>query len=534
MTPPLPAAPLGNTWASVLAIGILTVFVVRYLKSPWRKVPPGPRGLPLLGNVREFADTRWLTSSAVKNMYGDIMHLRVPGQSVVVLNSQRVAADLLDRRAATSSDRPHLILASEIYTGDMVMALLPYGDQWRRMRRASHEGMSAAAVKNYHPIQEKEALILALDMLADGTRWEGHLRRHSASLIMSVLYDKPTTLDASDESVQKINEHAMRMMLVTLPGSNWVQIFPWMKHIPSRFAKWKRTGLEWFAHDSKVFQGLMDHVRAKPYPQPDRGATATQSTGTESPSLGATLIAQQKRSGLSDLENAWLASTLFVAGAETTASSLAWWLVAMLEYPAVQARAQAELDAVVGRERAPTFSDMPALPYVRAMVKELVRWRPVLALGLPHCTTQDEWYAGMFIPKGSICFANLKPCNHDPTVYGADAARFNPARHLDAEGQLKPGPPDTKDEGHVGYGLGRRICIGRHLANDTMFMAIATVLWAMTISRAKDEHGVEIPVDEEAFVDYQLVQRPAPFKLSITPRFPEALGILTEEREAQR
>ncbi|KAI0056009.1 hypothetical protein BV25DRAFT_1778561, partial [Artomyces pyxidatus] len=76
---------------------------------------------------------------------GEIMYLRVPGMSIIVLNSLRVAADLLDRRATIYSDRPRLILTSEIYTGGPETAFAPYGDVWRRMKRAAHEGLNAIA-----------------------------------------------------------------------------------------------------------------------------------------------------------------------------------------------------------------------------------------------------------------------------------------------------------------------------------------------------------------------------------------------------
>ncbi|KAI0314561.1 cytochrome P450, partial [Amylostereum chailletii] len=91
-----------------------------------------------------------------------------------------------------------------------------------------------------------------------------------------------------------------------------------------------------------------------------------------------------------------------------------------------------------------------------AMVKETLRWAPVGPVGLPHCSTEDDYYEGYFIPKGTIVMANVWLLNRDPGVYGEDAAHFNPARHLDANGQLAPGPEDTKEEGHVTYGFGRR------------------------------------------------------------------------------
>jgi cytochrome P450 len=145
------------------------------------------------------------------------------------------------------------------------------------------------------------------------------------------------------------------------------------------------------------------------------------------------------------------------AGAETTSAVMAWWMLAMTIYPDVQARAQAELDAVIGRDRLPTFADFDKLPYIQAMTKEALRWRPVDPIGLPHRSSEDDWYEGHYIPKGSIVIANVWALHRDRDAYGADADHFNPARHLDDNGQLAPGPPDAAAEGHFTYGFGRRV-----------------------------------------------------------------------------
>jgi cytochrome P450 len=104
----------------------------------------------------------------------------------------------------------------------------------------------------------------------------------------------------------------------------------------------------------------------------------------------------------------------------------------MLAYPETQACAHAELDAVIGRTRLPTFADYPHLPYIRAMVKELLRWRPIAPIITPHRCTEDDWYEGMFIPKGTICLPNAWHMNRDPEIFGKNTEDFDPARYLDA------------------------------------------------------------------------------------------------------
>jgi len=173
----------------------------------------------------------------------------------------------------------------------------------------------------------------------------------------------------------------------------------------------------------------------------------------------------------------------------------------MITHPWIQKRAQDELDAVVGRSRTPTFADAPNLPYIQALVKESLRWRPALPLGIPHTTTEDDWYEGMFIPKGTSCMVNTWQCHHDPASYGPDAGSFNPERFLDEHGKLIPGPVETHDDGHSTYGFGRRACVGKHAANDSLFIDIATVLWASQLEHARDENGKEIPIDADTPID---------------------------------
>ena len=177
----------------------------------------------------------------------------------------------------------------------------------------------------------------------------------------------------------------------------------------------------------------------------------------------------------------------------------------MIAYPETQSHAHAELDAVVGRERLPTFSDYPNLPYVRAMVKEILRWRPAAPLAAPHRLTEDDWYEEMFIPKGTICIPNVWHMNRDPEVYGENAEHFDPARHLETDGEVAPSPSDAREEGHVSYGFGRRLCVGRHMANNSLFIDIAIMLWATNIERRKDASGEALPLNVDGFVDHGVV-----------------------------
>ena len=98
------------------------------------------------------------------------------------------------------------------------------------------------------------------------------------------------------------------------------------------------------------------------------------------------------------------------------------------------------------------------------------------ACGLPHLSTKDDWYSGMSIPKGAIMTANIWHLNREPEFYGVDATHFNPARCLDANGEVAPCPPEPKEERHVTLGFGNGSV---QVANNSLFIHISMMLWGV-------------------------------------------------------
>ncbi|KAH8993954.1 cytochrome P450 [Lactarius akahatsu] len=373
-----------------VVLGLALIIVVRYFRSPWRRVPPGPRGLPLIGNASELRDKVWLFSQRLQTK--DVMYLSALGQPILFLNSLKAASELLDRRGTIYSARPRLIMAQEIISGGLLFGFLNVDDtkclargRWRRSRRAAHQGLTKAAVRNYHSILRKEGVLLTSALLADPGALEKHFERTTASTMMSILYDYPTLRSENEKSVKEAVAYADRMSGSAAPGAYLVELLPWMLHIPERFARWKYEGNRDFTRFNTLFESLFN-----------RALVGMDPEGSERPSISASVFEDSGDNQLSRQEMAWLAGALFVAVAETTSTTMSWWTLAMIAHPEVQKRAHIELDTVVGRSRTPTFSDAPNLPYIQAIVKEILRWRPALPFSLPHSTTEDDWYNGMF------------------------------------------------------------------------------------------------------------------------------------------
>lgn len=184
---------------------------------------------------------------------------------------------------------------------------------------------------------------------------------------------------------------------------------------------------------------------------------------------------------------------LMEAGADTTANQILTLVLALAKNPHVQAKARKELDAVCGTERAPLFSDFARLPYINATIKEGLRWRPTSDLGLSHTVTRDDYYNGMFVPKGSTIFVGVWAMHMDEQYY-PDRDTFNPDRVLEQSSKLANDfavGPDYAHRDHYGYGAGRHICPGMHLVERSMWRITAKLLW--TRSRAKYSLSTRTP-----------------------------------------
>ncbi|KAH8977255.1 cytochrome P450 [Lactarius hatsudake] len=492
-------------------VSLVLWLTARLAQGAFRYLPPGPRGLPFIGDVKHASDQAWLASPQRKDDYGELMYLSVFGQGILVVNSQRVAVDLLEKRSNIYSDRPQYISLGEFLTENLSFVFTGYNDLWRRFRRPAVEGFSKSVVPDFYPIQSREAIMLALSLMKSPPM-KKHFQRHAWSVVLSINYHLPPVESEDDPVVLEIVNQVQRVLHEIQPGARLVEYFPWMKYIPSRFAKWKRDAQYWFIQDSLRYERLLSKV------------ADDLAKGIDRPSFGATLIKNQDKYHLSEREQAWLVGDMLSAGGETTSTTLHWWLLALLAHPEVQVRAHAELDEVVGCARPPTFADLPSLPFIRAMVKEALRWSPATPFGVPHVSSADDWYEGMSIPQGTIILPNMRVINFDTAVFGTDSAHFNPARYLDEKGQVKV-LMEGREEGHMTFGYGRRVCPGRFAAEGTLVIDFATLLWALRFERPE---GAEGELDVNTHVHSGLVAYPVPFECKAVPRFAEAEALLKE------
>ncbi|KAH7928202.1 cytochrome P450 [Leucogyrophana mollusca] len=467
---------------SALALFLLISTWLRPTIEDRVPLPPGPQPLPLVGNLFALDRARpWLTYTEWGKRYGELVTVRLFGKVYIIVNSAKVAKALIDRHSAVYSDRP-VIATSKLFGMDFNTAHLRYGDRWRAHRKMFHQVFRAEAVTTYHSLQTQKAHQLVRDLLDSPENFIRHLGSMSTSVIMAIVYGYEMS-PQNDPFVEGISKLVgMTSSALTPEKAIILGAIPLLQRLPAWFpgAGFKRSATQCRKLAPEVITAPFDLVKER------------MASWTASQSMVSDLLEQidQKDRVAQEQVIKDCATSAFLAGADSTQATLLTFVMAMVLHPEAQTRAQAEIDAVVGKDRLPDFSDRPSLPYVDAVLRETQRWGALVPLAVPHVAISDVVYEGYLIPKGAAVITNLWAMAKDNNVY-SDPAQFNPERHITRDGRLSETFTD------VSWGFGRRVCPGRYLADASVWIAIASILATLNIGKATGKAGYEIEITPE-------------------------------------
>lgn len=474
---------------------------------PKPPLPPGPKSYPVIGHLLsipgEYGHIGY--SELGKQLNSDLISLSVFGTTLVILNKQEDAINLLEKRSATYSDRTCALMTSDPSMLDWgnFASLTGYGDRWRRYRRLMNPWLSRQAVTAFEESQERAATRLLQRLLGDGQQTksshdvEAELYLSvSAALTLSIYGHEPAS--SSDDFLVRSQSVFSYLSKCLLPSNYHVNTFPILKYVPEWFpgAGWKRDVKRWreeknsFVNDT--YQLGLENMRKD----------------GNKPLIIASLRNQALKLGLSQEEAddhvAQLAVTLFSGGTDTTVNTLLIFFLAMVLHPEVQKQAQKELDSVVGATRLPSFQDRAQLGYIGRIIQETFRWYPTTPVAFPHTCFQDDTYQGYSIPKGAIVIGNVWAMTRDEQVY-KDPEVFNPDRFLDSSTPTSPL-----------FGWGRRRCPGAHFAEASLFITIASILMIFDIKPVQDRDGNDILPSRR--MTNSIIMAPEPFTFRLIPR----------------
>jgi len=387
------------------------------------------------------------------------------------------------------------------------LVLIPYGQRFRNYRKFFYQVIgSNSSMSLFYPVEELETHRFLKRVLKNPDDLVAHIRQTAGAIIMRIAYGYE--VKEKDPFLASVNRAVDQFSLSTAPGGFLVNLVPSLRYLPAWFpgAGFKHTAALWA-------KSLINMVE-----EPYQLVKQKMAAGTADPSFTSRLLEDSiPMTPEQEHDIKWSSASLYSGGADTSVASIHAFFLAMILYPDVARKAQAELDAVIGQDRLPSFSDRENLPYINALVLEVMRWHVVAPTGVPHRVMEDDIHDGYMIPKGALIIPNLWFMLHDPQVY-PDPSRFSPERYLGPQAQ-----PDPRD---VCFGFGRRICPGRMLADSSVFISCSRALAVFDITKYSKNEIVDEPVLEQST---GTISHPKPFKFTIKPRSQKTIDLINAD-----
>ncbi|KAG8752574.1 hypothetical protein FRC11_008236, partial [Ceratobasidium sp. 423] len=457
----LPSLWLGS-WAPVLLLGValgLVLFRVYRVRAN-SLLPPSPPKHWFWGN-KDIVNQPYRfvpLGTDFKDALGDIITTTTPFETFITVNTIELATELLEKHASATANRPRNTMIQELLGWSDGVGFRQHDDRHKKQRRVLASALHATASRSY----ESQHLNSTFDLLRRISRDQRSFQKHTSDIIGDfILRLAYGYTPGQDDSLLAITHRAFSYMAKASAQYFPVNDFPILKYIPAWFPG---GGFQTFGKEGRHFRdmyanGLFEMVFEQ-----------VRSGGAENPSYTSQLLEAKGGANITDMDMElikWTAASLFTGGSTTTVG-LIWSFILMLSlHPEAAKLAQAEIDAVVGRERVPELKDRPDMPYMEALLQEVMRLCPVAPMGIAHTTTEDIQLGGYQIPKNTTINPNIWAMLRDPKHF-ASPNTFDPSRYLKSV-------PDPDPRKYI-FGFGRRICPGQHVANNTTWIMCAGIL----------------------------------------------------------
>ncbi|KAE8370652.1 cytochrome P450 [Aspergillus caelatus] len=462
------------------------------------KLPPGPRGVPIFGNLLYLRKVREDGGHRVHNdlaKYGEMTTLHLGSKTWILLNSKRVVSEIIAKRGSLTNGRSPMPIASGIVSRNGRSLLLP-PSQWMEKRRVMHSLLSGTAMKHYGSWQELESTQMLAEYLFQPERWYRHHYRYANSVVHRIALGE--RLVKSGKELAELQDVVTQF--VDSIGASLVDWFPELDKLPRMLQPWRKHWKRLGDWNEEVYRSWWIPAREK------------VENGTAPPSwVRDVLLHPDTKFTGNDQEAMYVALQLLEAGSDTTREALNIFAMAALSCPDKFQKAREEVDSQCSTTenfRLPGIDDLKKMPYICAMIKELLRWRPIFPFTPDHVLTSDMEFEGYSFPAGVGFVINGIPvCNECE-----DPEDFKPERWLD-------GYETDAAHGLWQFGGGRRICVGYRLAFQGLFINVARLVFCYNYEAAG-------PYDPKRLNHHKTDE---PFPVKATSRSERHIGLILEE-----
>ncbi|NWI95394.1 CP2K6 protein, partial [Pitta sordida] len=493
-------------WSSTASVGLLFILAFLYIlkrgdfwnKNQGKNFPPGPRSLPIIGNLHLFDLKRpYRTYEQLSKEYGPIYSVQMGLRKIVVLSGYETVKEALVNQADAFAERPKIPIFEDASKGYGVV--FSHGENWKVMRRFTLTtlrdfGMGKRAIED-RIVEEYGSLADALAS-QQGKPFDASklINAAVANIIVTILLGKRFDYEDS-RFVRLINLINENMRLAGKPLISMYNIFPYLGFLLGA----KKTILQ--NRDE-----LHDFIKVTFVEQ-----LKNLDKNDQRNFIDAFLVKQQEEksttNGYFHNENLLsLVSNLFIAGVETTTSTLNWGFLLMQKYPEIQRKVHEEIDQVIG-SNPPRIEHRTQMPYTDAVIHEIQRWASILPLNLPHETVTDVTLKGYFIPKGTYIIPFLTSVLRDKSQW-EKPDMFYPEHFLNANGKF------VKKDAFIPFSAGRRTCAGETLAKMELFLFFTSLMQRFSFHPPP---GVSTS-DLDLIPAISLNMIPKPYKMCIVER----------------
>ncbi|XP_041658208.1 cytochrome P450 2A4-like [Cheilinus undulatus] len=463
------------------------------------KLPPGPTALPIIGNLPQLQKAAPFKSFIkFSKIYGHVMTLYLGWQRTVVLVGYETVKEALVDQADDFVGRgplPFLMKATKGYGLG-----ISNGERWRQLRRFTLStlrdfGMGRKGMEEW--IQEESGHLRARINSYKAKPFDPTFLMSCtvSNIICCLVFGERFDYDDKD-FLHLLNIIAEVLRFNSSTRGQLYNVFPWlMEHLPG--------------HQHKVFahvKELRGFVKKKIQEHKD-----TLDPSSPRDFIDCFLIRMDKEKNIptSEFKFENLVATvmnLFLAGTETTSTTIRYGLSALIKYPSIQEKMQKEIETVIGQNRVPNMEDRKSLPFTDAVIHEIQRFLDIVPFSLPHYALQDISFRGYTIPKGTVIIPLLHSVLKEEKQWETPWS-FNPKHFLDQNGNFKKNPA------FMPFAAGKRACVGESLARMELFIFMVSMLQHFTFSCSQGPHSINLVPEYSGFANV-----PRRYEIIATPR----------------